>query len=261
MLIIAMPKSASTTLVATLGESHGLPVASQQLRDEILLRRRIAPGYWHAAQFHRRDFVEIDDRIASLIAGPDLLAKFHFPPTPTNQAVLREVKKVILLRDPTEVVSAYRRGEETGSWPTKSYEFAFCFSEDGWQRRARETGLIDELRRFAEGWREHDGEKLVIESAELVADPRGALARVEAYFGLPISGSVELRQERFSRAIAPRSRPRLLWGRRRLILRRAIAGANRLVAGDADWANRVFERFKRTRAASDEGAVEDRATR
>lgn len=176
-------------MVASLGEAHGLPVGSQQLRDEDLLRRRVAPGYWHAAQFHRRDFVEIDDRIASLIAARDLLAKFHFPPTPTNQAVLRHVKKLILLRDPSQVVSAYRRGEETGSWPTKSYEFAFCFSEDSWQRRARETGLTDELRRFEEGWREHDGEKLVIESVEMVADPQGVLARVEAYFELPAYGS------------------------------------------------------------------------
>jgi len=252
MLIIAMPKSASTTLVATLGEAHGLPVESQRIRDEVLLRRKIAPGYWHAAQFHRRDFIEIDDRIASLIAARDLLAKFHFPPTQTNQAILRPVKKVILLRDPSEVVSAYRRGEETGSWPTKSYEFAFCFSEDGWQRRARDTGLIDELHRFAEGWREHDGEKLVLESDELVADPRGVLARVEAYFGLPVSGLAELRRERFSRAVATRSIPRILWLRRRLILRRAIAAVNRLVAGDAAWANRVFERLKKTRAASEE---------
>jgi hypothetical protein len=43
MLIIAMPKSAITTLVATLGEAHGLPVESQRIRDEVVLRRKTAP--------------------------------------------------------------------------------------------------------------------------------------------------------------------------------------------------------------------------
>jgi hypothetical protein len=37
----------------------------------------------------------------------------------------------------------------------------------------------------------------VIESDELVADPQGVLARVEAYFGLPASGLAEPRRERW----------------------------------------------------------------
>lgn len=256
MLIIAIPKSASTALAATLAAAHGLPIASARIRDEHLGGARTPPDYWHVAQFHRRDFVEIDERVARLVGARDSLAKFHFPPTAGNQRWLRDVKKVVLLRDAEEIVSAYRRGDETGAWRTKSYEFAFCFSERGWQRCARTTGLIDELRRFAEGWRAHDGDKLVLESAELIAEPRRLFARVEAYLGLPASGASELASERDSRAAPRRDLARMLWRRRKLILRRALVGANRLVAGDADWAHAQIERSHRRRDARRAGAGE-----
>ncbi len=253
MLIVAIPKSASTALIATLSEAHGLPVETRRIRDDVLLRRPIAPGYWHIAQFHRRDFVELDERVARTMAARDLFVKLHFPPTPRNQAVLRDVPKLILLRDAEEIVSAYRRGEETGSWPAKSYEFAYCFSEASWQRRARETGLLAELQRFAEGWRAHAGDKLVLESAELLAQPAQALARVEDYFGLTRSGVGALREERFSRAHARRSLPRMLWRRRMLVVRHAIATANRLATGNADWAHALFESRRRSRKAPADG--------
>jgi hypothetical protein len=247
MLILAIPKSASTALVVTLAEAHGIPIESQRIRDEVLAGAPRAPGYWQMGQFHRRDVIEIDERIARHVAARERLAKFHFPPTPRNQAALRDVKKVVLLRDVHEIVSAYRRGDETGAWRTKSYEFAFCFSERGWQRRARATGLLSELLAFADGWRAHDGDKLVIESAELFADPAGVIARIETYLGLPLSGVATLHAERFSRARKKRGFAQILWRRRRLITRRLLAGANRLLAGNADWANARFERRRRAR--------------
>ena len=36
MLIVAIPKSASTALAMTLGEAHSLPIESQRIRDEVL---------------------------------------------------------------------------------------------------------------------------------------------------------------------------------------------------------------------------------
>jgi len=251
VLIIAIPKSASTALVATLSKAHALPIRTREIRDEVLLRRPIADDYWHVAQFHRRDFVELDDSVARVTASRELLAKFHFPPTPRNQAVLRGTPKVILLRDAQEIVSAYRRGEESGAWPTKSYEFAYCFSEAGWQERARETGLLRELSNFAIGWRAHDGEKLVLDSAELVAAPEQSLTRIESYFGLRVSGVRELQPERFSRSQAAggRSFARMLWHRRGLVAKRLLADANRLIVGNSDWANAYLERRRRSREA------------
>jgi hypothetical protein len=247
MLIVAIPKSASTALAVTLSEAHGIPIESDRIRDESLLGASRAAGYWQMGQFHRRDLVEIDERISRIVAGRDLFAKFHFPPTPGNQAALHDVKKVVLLRDGEQIVSAYRRGEESGAWRAKNYEFAFCLTEEGWQRRARETGLLAELRAFADGWRAHGGDKLVLEFDELFADPAAALARIEDYLGLPSSRVSALRPERFSRTGAERSVAQILLHRRKPIARRLLAAANRLVAGNADWANARFDRRRHQR--------------
>jgi hypothetical protein len=39
----------------------------------------------------------------------------------------------------------------------------------------------------------------------------------------------------------------MLWRRRKLIARRALAGANRFVAGDSEWADALFEDRRRRR--------------
>jgi hypothetical protein len=252
VLIVAIPKSASTALVATLSEAHSIPIRTREIRDDVLLRRPIAPGYWHAAQFHRRDFVEVDERVAAALAAPGMLAKFHLPPTPRNQALLRRIPKIVLLRDAEEVVSAYHRGERTGAWPAKSYEFAFCFSEPGWRAHARRTGLTSELRDFADGWRAHDGDKLVLEASELVADPARALARVENYLGLRSAGPLALRHERYSRhSTRELGLPRMLWRRRGLFAKRLLAEASRLVTGSTARADRFLENRRRSRTAAE----------
>lgn len=233
MLIIAIPKSASSSLVTTLGDAHRLPVETARIRDDILQRRPVVSGFVQIARFHRRDPVDIDARVASAVSGSDAFAKFHFPPTPNNQAQLAATKKVVLLRDASSIVAAYRRGEETGAYRTRNLDFCFCLTEAGWLARARRVGFLDELERFADGWRAHAGEKLVIEYRDLVADPAGTLARVEDYWGLPRSGRTELRREKFSRnAAAPRrSAAGILIARRTLMLRRLGRDVGRALFG------------------------------
>lgn len=235
MLIIAIPKSASTALVSTLSARHALPVVSAELRLRLVARCPVAEGYVQLARLHRREVVEIDAEVAREVAAPGLLAKFHFPPTPNNQSRLASTPKVVLLRDPREIVSAYKRGDETGAFRLKSYEFCYCLTEQGWQARAEKTGLLAQLRAFADGWRAHPGDKLVLEAEELIGDPAGALARVERYFGLPPSGVVALRQEKFTRdraAAPPRGPLRVMLGRHRLVVRRLLADACRSIAID-----------------------------
>lgn len=258
VLIIAIPKSVSTSLVATLSELHHLPIATRDIRENVLMRRPIAAGFRQLALFHRRDLVEIDERVVTAIAAPGVLAKFHFPPTQRNQAQLQRVPKVVLLRDAEEIVSSYRRGEETGAWPSKSYEFAYCFSERGWQARARATGLIGELRAFADGWRAHTGAMLLLESREVIADPATALARVERYLGLEHSGETRLREERFSRgASVRRAAPRMLMRRRNLIARRMLADVSRLLVGNIEWIDGIFESRRRSKLAPVEAGARE----
>lgn len=252
MLIVALPKSASTALVATLSEQHRLPIETGRIRERLVAQRPLARGFAQIERFHRRELIELDDEVVRAVAAPGLLAKFHFPPTRNNQARLAGVPKLVLLREPEEVVAAYRRGDETRAFPLKSPEFCYCLTERGWQARARETGLLDQLRAFADGWRAHRGDMLLIEYRDLARDALGAIARAEKYLGLPQSGADSLREEKFSRASAAaprRSALAVLAARRGLILRRSVGDLDRLVNGDTAWSDELFERWRRGRDA------------
>ena len=223
MLIIAVPKSASSALIATLERIHGLPNETAQVRRGPIRRCALAHEYRQLERFHRHEVAELSEEVVAAVTRKTSLAKLHFPPTRNNQALLASSPKVILLRDPEEVVHAYQRGDETGEFKLRHPRFCFCFSQAAWMHRARELGVLDELRRFVDGWRAHAGDKLLVESRELIERPAEALARIEDYLGLTHSGAPELARVRFTRGrAARRSIPRVLWSRRKLIAQRAL---------------------------------------
>jgi hypothetical protein len=221
VLIVAVPKSASSALVATLRSQHALSYDSERIRRAELSRCPVAEDYRQLEWFHRREVAEIDAAVVASLSRPRSLAKLHLPPTANNQLRLEQVRKVILLRDAREVIRAYRRGNEAGVFNLHHPAFCFCLSEDDWMRRAHETGVIEQLERFEAGWRAHRGDCLVMESDALIREPAAALARIEAYFELPRSGVKELARVRYTRSPAERpSVARILYGRRKIILER-----------------------------------------
>ncbi len=234
MLVVAIPKSASSSLVTTLAERHGIPVRSSELRRTHFPRLSVDPAYRHLARFHR-EVKNIDRTVADLAAAPAHLVKHHWPPTRVNQELLRDVPKVVLLRDARDIVRAYKRGDDSGTFPLRSHEFCFALSERGWLKQAERIGLIAELDRFAAGWRAHAGDKLIVEFEDLTDDPKATLARIESYLGLPPSHAAELAREKFSRTpTASRGPLRVLLARRRLIGKWVLAHGSALLTGDPE---------------------------
>lgn len=103
MLIIAIPKSASTSLMSTLGTIHGVPGRQVFFPDAPLAEGFDVLGRYHSG------VREINTTLAARFAGESAVFKQHLPPTPNNVAQLRNRKKVILLREPDAIVAAFRR--------------------------------------------------------------------------------------------------------------------------------------------------------
>lgn len=197
MLIAAIPKSASTSLMSTLGSLHGLP-ASQSFFDDEFARRPAPPEYSRLANYHF-DIRQLDRALAEGVSKPGIVAKHHVPPSTMNLELLGEHRVVVLLRDPSEVVLAYRRGIRNRVHDPMN-GFRDCDSQADWLRRARENGLLDDLERFREGWLSHEGPALVVRYDELVEDPTGVVRRIESFWTLPqTTGDVRLAKERYSR--------------------------------------------------------------
>mgnify|MGYP006435407741 CR=1 FL=1 len=221
MLIIAIPKSASSSLVSTLCSHHSLDNAAEALRRKYARHLPVPDAYKHMAKIHY-EFRELNRAWAEEAAAAGVISKFHIPPTQNNCDLLRDIKKVILLRAPENIIDAYHRGDATGVFPVRSPDFCFSFSKQGWHARAQKHGVLDELHNFEQGWRAHDGDKLVIDYDALVNEPQATLNRVESYFGLPETSIAELSRQRYTRqSAAPLSKTKRFQNHLRRIFKHA----------------------------------------
>jgi len=194
MLIIAIPKSASTSLMATLGELHGIPA------QQIPLSGSPPPEGVQALWKYHGDIRELDASLAARFTVPESIFKQHIPPTPNNVKLLRGQPKVVLFRRPEEIILAYRRARRR--FISRRVEGFSVFRSDAeWLGRARENGLYQDLQNFVERWsQEPEHERLIIWYDELLRDPSAVINRIEHFWGWEITqGPVELARERYSR--------------------------------------------------------------
>ena len=197
MLIIAMPKSASSSLLHTLADLHGLEKPDF---TQLWLSLSFSGEFPVFHRQHGYSMRELDDSAVNAILKPNIICRAHILPSRNNQDLLRNKKKVVLLRDPVDVVMAYRRGTVNGTHRMQSVmDFAGCQSEEDWLERAQRNGLMRDIVGFYRGWLRHEGEKLAISFDELVSHPTEAINKIEEYFALPQSKSVQLKKYNYSR--------------------------------------------------------------
>ena len=188
-----MPKSASTSLAATLSSLHGIDF--EQL---IFPGLESCKDFRLLADFHS-DIRHHTKGLLDTYVESRLLFKQHIPPTIRHLGYLRSRSKVILLRDPSEVIDAYCRAEEKGIHPPRP-QFRGINGTQAWNKRAKDIGLLEELERFFLGWsQQQDNHTLRILHSDLVTDPKKVINQVEEFLGLaPSCGPVVLARKRYS---------------------------------------------------------------
>lgn len=206
--IIAMPKSASTSLLKSLGEHMQIP------HTQIF---SVSPWAWPATGTRPFNVVA---RICKTVSGPDFrlrslspaddypmmarlhsdvadfhaneslfyrnfqcgLFKQHFPPTPTNRRLLANRKKILLTRNVGEIPDAYRRSQSSADFTPTDLD-----------------ALTKELEAFHAGWA---GEPDMIEVCfhDLIRNTVTTLNRICAFLGCrPVPETFTLAKERYSR--------------------------------------------------------------
>lgn len=182
MLIIAIPKSASTSLLVSIGRAQKLPwkQVCHRWRLPKPLQLEILPRY-------HSDMLEYSKEHIEIFADPHKFYKQHIPPTAKNRALLREVKKVILLREPKEIIEAYWRAEEVGIHKPRP-EFSHCETCDDWLNNAAGNGLWSDLQFFHDRWLKDIGpNSCVISYRNVVNHTKQTINKMEAFWGLPIT--------------------------------------------------------------------------
>lgn len=193
MLMIAIPKSASTALMETVARA-------QRLNCDMHYRWDRKPSAEFTAFHIQHQFGwELTDEAVAEFIRPDVLHKSHILPSRNNLHRLEAYEKVVLLRDPAGIIGAYKRGQDTGVYPQKTDVFADCVSLDDWMQRADEIGLLEEFQRFCDAWVSAESDKLVVWFEDLMRDPGREIARIEKYFRWPLSGTASLLKRKYTR--------------------------------------------------------------
>ena len=146
MLIVAMPKTASTSLMETLGIRHAMP--RQQL--PLLSNPWPTSSEWHALTHLHSDTRELTETDVERFTKKGVLYKQHILPTAGNVSQLRQYAIVVLLRKPTDVVLSYRRE----ALLTKQVPMMWrgLETESEWVVRAEQAGLVSDLDAFRACW-------------------------------------------------------------------------------------------------------------
>jgi hypothetical protein len=193
MLIISIPKSASTSILKTLSNLH--QIEGKQL---FFKGYKIPDHYTQLGKYHSdmRDF-KLGD--INTFLQNNKIYKQHIPPSKNNIKLLHNKKKVILLRDPKDIVMAYYRAEKKRLHERRK-EFENVHNSVEWMQTAENIGLLNELRKFYHSWEEIHDEKLIIQYNDLINDPKQTINSIELYFGLnKTDEKIVLAKERYSR--------------------------------------------------------------
>lgn len=179
MLIVAIPKSASTSLLATLKELH------EKDGEQIFFPERPVPKEINILHQFHSDIRMITDEQVKIFSDPNRFYKQHIFPSERNKRKLESLRKVILLREPEEIIYSYYRSKQkylSDGYPGMSA----CRSPEEWLEHSKEIGLFQDLRFFYHGWEEED-QDLIIHYSDLVANPKELINRIERFWGLEIT--------------------------------------------------------------------------
>lgn len=195
MLIVAIPKSGSTALMATLGSLHKI-----EAKQNFSFSENKIPASSHFIHKNHSDIRELNPQVVSKFNEQNRLYKQHVFPSENNLNLLRKTKKVVLLRKPKEVVKAYRRGAQK-KIHNKLEGFPRDASEKEWIDKADDVGLLDDLKIFHEKWKAEAESKntLLIQYEELVDKPTETINKIEEFYELPVHDNVKLKKKRYSR--------------------------------------------------------------
>lgn len=197
MLIVAIPKSGSSSLIKSLCDQHKIEDGTARLRSKYQRVKDRVKAYYRLSKWHS-EIVDLPEGWASETQSKTSLFKHHFPPTEHNQKILKAQKIVILLRDPIDVVKSHFKGDQSGVFPLQSEDFLLCLNEESWIKKAEDIGLLQELQLFYDGWKDYQGEALILYYDDLVQSPLETCNKIEEFWDLKISSSVDFAREKYS---------------------------------------------------------------
>ncbi len=195
MLIIAIPKSASTSLMSTLGYLHDLPAT-----QDFSFRNNSIPDKSRKIHTVHSDIRELTPELVDKFVSKKSFFKQHIFPSTNNMKLLESHRKVVLLRDPNDILKAYLRGKKKrfnglpDGYHTK-------MTNKSMLKKAKEDGFFNDIVYFHDEWlKKNDSKTLIIFYKDYLRQTKKTINDIETFFNLEISISeVKPLKMRYSR--------------------------------------------------------------
>jgi len=131
------------------------------------------------------DIRELTGNDLARLSDTSKINKQHIYPSSNNIQFFVDIKKVVLLRSPDEIVLAYRRGamKEVHSLVPG---YNTNMSEEEWLRKSEADGLYSDLTFFYTEWKKRANPEntLFIDYQDYVSSPQIVINNIEHFYGL-----------------------------------------------------------------------------
>ena len=182
MLIIALPKTASTSLINTLKKLK----YNAKTKTGLVHTHNIPNEFTNFSSMHS-DMVEIDKiLIDTFTNSQNFFYKQHIPPTKNNISLLKNKKVVLLLlskeKNVDDIVLSYWRHMKKHN-DIGEKKIIGDLNEQEWLIKTKKTNLYNEIYNFNKFWLDNSKNKLVIYKKDLIKDPTTNINMILNYFG------------------------------------------------------------------------------
>jgi hypothetical protein len=203
MLIIAIPKSASTALMHTIRKACRIPA------EQLVFPVEEVPENCRILHEYHSDVRSVPDKYIKAFYSQHKLYKQHVYPTDANLRKLRHLKKIILLREVDEIIAAYWRAIRKHIHKERE-ELTVHSQLEEWMEEAKDIGLYHDLQFFHEQWtaeaKQYPQYNLIINYSELLNDPDITTRKILDFMGISAPNKeIHLAKKRYSRGSSARN--------------------------------------------------------
>lgn len=192
MLIIAIPKSAGTSLTETLCRNH-----NKKHKGGLTHYKEKEEG--NIVELRHGSMKDVEKEDVEKFKDNDIIYHEHIFPTKNNIKNLENQKKVILLREPEEILHSWWRAEQSGTHQ-KHPMLKDCKTKEDYIRKAEKLGALKILQDFKNGWEKAKNKKdLIIYYEDIKNSPKEVINKIEKHFGLHESKNPELLKMRYNK--------------------------------------------------------------
>lgn len=185
MLIIAIPKSASTSLLKTLSTLHDL----KGIQDFSFNKNSYPENSIIIHTLHS-DIRELNKSLVKKFYDDNKIFKQHIFPSKNNLALLQNKKKVILLRNPDDILKSYLRGAKY-NFNSLPEGFNLKMTKKEFIKKAKKYGLYNDIDYFYSGWSSLAPNEytLFVQYQDYIKNTKSVVNEIEEFIGLPITKS------------------------------------------------------------------------